>query len=219
MNRHRIPHMLSNQQFRRTQCLASRLAGIELVERHQELLAHRGRRRGIRDSGAWDSLLGAAEQGETAAVQQLLCLLTTKFTGFFRHSHHFGRAAEHALRAAQQRGEARLWSAAAATGEEPYSLAMALIEAFGTDRPPVTILATDVDVEALAVAERGEYATMSIQALALEGQEGFFTGAEGRASVRLKESVRRLVEFRPLNLAAVTWTVSGPFEVIFAGTC
>src|SRR5512136_2778235 len=112
--------MLSNQQFDRTKRLALGLAGIELVERHRELLDRRRRRLGILDSAGLDSLLDAAEEGETTARQKLLCLLTTKFTGFFRHPHQVDLAAEHALRAGERHGRARLWSAAAATGEEPY---------------------------------------------------------------------------------------------------
>ena len=91
------------------------------------------------------------------AERQMIGLLTTNFTGFFRHPWHFQFAAEHALRVVHRNGVARLWSAAAATGEEPYSLAMALIELFRCDDPPASILATDVDAEALAVARRGEY--------------------------------------------------------------
>jgi chemotaxis protein methyltransferase CheR len=109
------------------------------------------------DPGGFEALLHAAEDGDERAGRQLIGLLTTNFTGFFRHPWHFHIAAEHALRAVHRRGVARLWSAAAATGEEPYSLAMALIELFQCDNPPVSILATDVDAEALAVARRGEY--------------------------------------------------------------
>lgn len=133
--------MLSNQQFERTRRLVLTLAGIQLVERHRELLLSRSRRLGILDDAGLDPLLDAAEKGEAAAAQRLLCLFTTKFTGFFRHPTHFRKAAEHALRAANDRGRARLWSAAAATGEEPYSLAIALIEAFGREDPPASILA------------------------------------------------------------------------------
>ena len=149
--------MLTDAQFDRSRRLALRLAGIELCDRHRELLERRSRRLGVRDSAGLDSLLGAVEEGETTARQRFVCLLTTKFTGFFRHPRHFEIAAEHALRAADRRGRARLWSAAAATGEEPYSLAMALIEVFRRDDPPANILATDIDVEALAVAQQGEY--------------------------------------------------------------
>jgi hypothetical protein len=49
--------MLSNQQFDRTRRLALNLAGIELVERHRELLDRRSRRLGIRDGAGLDALL------------------------------------------------------------------------------------------------------------------------------------------------------------------
>jgi chemotaxis protein methyltransferase CheR len=206
---------LSNQQFDRTRRLALRLAGIELVERHRELLGSRSRRLGILDAEAFDSLLGAAEDGEAAASQEVLCLLTTKFTAFFRHPSHFEVAAEHALQAAGERGRARLWSAAAATGEEPYSLAMALIEAFQRGDPPADILATDVAADALAAAERGEYGDAALRELASERRERFLkpTGVAGRWGVA--PAVRRLVEFRALNLASESWPVEGPFDVIF----
>ncbi len=73
--------MLTNQQFDRTQRLASRLAGIELVERHRELLHRRSRRLGIRDAAGLEAFLDAVKAGETSATQRPLCLLTTKFTG------------------------------------------------------------------------------------------------------------------------------------------
>ena len=131
--------MLTCEQFDRTRKLALRLAGIELCDRHRELLGSRGRRLGIRDTAGIEALLGAAEEGDPLASRQLIGLVTTNFTGFFRHPRHFELAAEHALWAAHRRGRARLWSAAAATGEEPYSIAMALIEAFRRDDPPPTI--------------------------------------------------------------------------------
>src|SRR5262245_43637536 len=129
--------MLSEQQFDRARQLALNLTGIELFERHRDLLHQRSQRVGI-SAEAIDAMLNAAEEGETSAIQQFLCLLTTKFTGFFRHARHFDVATEHALRAADQHGIARLWSAAAATGEEPWSLAIALVESFKRDDPPAS---------------------------------------------------------------------------------
>ena len=201
--------MLSDKQFERTRRLASKLAGIELAERHRELLARRSERLGLRDDGEMDSFLSAVEQGEATARQKFLCLLTTKFTSFFRHPRHFEIAAEHALRVARERSQARLWSAAAATGEEPWSLAMALLEVFQHDNPPVSILATDVDTEALALAQRGEYGGLALQALSPERCGRFLS------ENRIAPVVRRLVEFRPLNLADVDWPVAGPMDVVF----
>jgi chemotaxis protein methyltransferase CheR len=207
--------MLTNQQFDRTQRLALSLAGIELFDRHRELLGRRSRRLGLRDGGGLDSLLGDAEAGQAAATAKLVGLLTTKVTGFFRHPWHFDLAAEQALWAAHRRGRARLWSAAAATGEEPYSLAMALVEVFGRDDPPADVLATDIDTGALALAARGEYAEPALRAVAPHRRERFFTpsGREGHSLVAA--SVRRLVDFRPLNLAGAAWGVEGDFDVIF----
>jgi len=206
--------MLSNQQFDRTRRLALSLAGIELAERHRELLDRRSRRLGALDGAGLDSLLRAAEQGELTATQQLVCLLTTKFTGFFRHPRHFRIAAEHAIRAADRRGSARLWSAAAATGEEPYSLAMALIEAFGRNDPPATILATDVDVEALAVGQQGEYAEAALRGWDPQRRERFLRQTNVTRRWSIAPAVRRLVEFRALNLISETWLVEGPFDVV-----
>lgn len=207
--------MLTNHQFERARRLALSLAGIELVERHRDLLQQRSRRAGILENGAMDALLNDAEAGGEAAVQRLLCLVTTKHTGFFRHPAHFRIAAEHSVEAAARRGRAMLWSAAAATGEEPYSLAIAMIEAFGRDDPPAGILATDVDSQALAAGRSGEYGELAMQGLNAARRERFFLPAGPAGRWRLADSACRLVEFRPLNLARDDWALQGPFDVIF----
>ena len=137
--------LLSHEQFERVQRLALQLAGIELVERHRDVIDRRRRRVGMDASGEFTRLLDAAECGDSCAIRRLTGLLTTNFTSFFRHPHHLDLAAEHTLWVVHRRGAARLWSAASATGEEPYSLAMALTEVFQRDDPAVTILATDID--------------------------------------------------------------------------
>jgi chemotaxis protein methyltransferase CheR len=206
--------MLTEQQFTRTRRLALEVAGIELLDRHREVLARRSQRVGVLDSARLEALLGAAEEGEAAATKQFLSLLTTKFTGFFRHPRHFDLAVQHARRAAQHHSRARLWSAAAATGEEPYSLAMAAIEAFKRDNPPVTILATDVDVDALAVAQHGEYIELAVRALEPARRERFFTETVPGRRWSVTSGARRLVEFRAVNLVSPAWSVEGPFDVI-----
>jgi chemotaxis protein methyltransferase CheR len=207
--------MLTQGQFERTRRLALRLAGIELLERHRQLLARRSGRLGIDAQGGFDALLDAVEEGQPTATRRLVGLVTTNFTGFFRHPGHFEAAAAHALRAAQRRGEARLWSAAAATGEEAYSLALALIQVFGLEDPPVSILATDIDAEALAAAESGEYGESALRGLEPGQRARFFTAAASVGRWAIAPAVRRLVEFRLVNLAEVVWPIDGPFDVIF----
>jgi chemotaxis protein methyltransferase CheR len=207
--------MLTNQQFDRTRRLALNLAGIELVERHRDLLDRRSRRIGICDSAGLDSLLCAAEEGQTTAMQQLLCLLTTKFTGFFRHPQHFNLAAEHALQAAHPRGHVRLWSAGTATGEEAWSLAIALIEVFQRSDPPISLLATDVDSDALAIAQHGEYSEASVRTISAARREHFLNETHVPRRWCVGPAVRRLVEFRTLNLVSKDWSLEGPFDVIF----
>ena len=206
--------MLTSEQFDRARKLALRLAGIELFDRHRELLAVRSQRLRLPHTFGIDGLLGAAEEGDPLASRQLIGLVTTNFTGFFRHPEHFDAAAEHTLRAVHRRGQARLWSAAAATGEEPYSIAMALIEVFRRDDPPVTVLATDIDADALAAAARGEYGERALKALE-PGRRGRFFGEATPGRRCIRPAARRLVEFRALNLADVTWPAEGPFDVIF----
>ena len=206
--------MLTSEQFDRTRKLALRLAGIELFDRHRELLAARSRRLRLPHAAGIEGLLSAAEEGDPLASRQLIGLVTTNFTGFFRHLGHFDAAADHAIAAVQRRGQARLWSAAAATGEEPYSIAMALIEGFRRDDPPTTVLATDIDADALAAAARGEYGERALKALEA-GRREHFLGEPVAERRCIRPAVRRLVEFRALNLAEVIWPVEGPFDVIF----
>jgi chemotaxis protein methyltransferase CheR len=207
--------MLTRRQFERTRRLALELAGIELLERHGELLYRRSRRLGMRDAHDFDVLLDAAEKGDPVAGQRFVGLVTTKFTGFFRHPWHFAVAAEQARWAVHRRNAARLWSAAAATGEEPYSLAMAVMAVFGRADPAVTIRATDIDEEALGVARRGEYGEAALGALGPAQRARFFGEPAGPGRRRIARAVRDYVEFRPLNLVAESWPVQGPFDVIF----
>lgn len=207
--------MLTDEQFDRTRRLALRLTGIHLFERHRELLGRRSRRLGVNDSAGFETLLRAAEEGDKGAGRQLIGLLTTNFTGFLRHPGHFHLAAEHALLAVQRRGEARLWSAAASTGEEPYSLAMALIDIFQRHNPPVTILATDIDEDALAVARKGEYAELALSRLDTGYRTRFFSQTGDTRHWRIIQAARDLVEFRVLNLTDSAWPLEGLFDVVF----
>jgi len=205
---------ITNEQFDRVRSLSLSLAGIQLSERHRELLVSRCRRLKIEDPASLNELLGAAEKGDGPARQRLIGLFTTSHTGFFRNPGHFAIASDHALRAIHKRGRARLWSAAAATGEEPYSLAIALIDAALRDDPPVTILATDINSQVLEFAKRGEYSEVSLRSLDTGQRARFFSESAGSGNWRISRTAGRLIEFRELNLNSEIWPVDGPFDVV-----
>jgi len=206
--------MITTEQFGRVRSLALRLAGIELFERHRDMLHRRSHRSGLAGGIELDTLLDAAEADDSEAGRRVVDLITTKFTGFFRHPRHFEIAAEQVVRAVRECGAARCWSAACATGEEPNSMAMTFLEAFACDDPPVAILATDISEVSLAAARRGEYAEPALQPMDSSRRARFFTNASA-AGWQIVPEVRRLIEYQAVNLASVEWPVVGLFDVIF----
>ena len=191
-------------------------AGISLSASKHEMvysrLARRLRSTGIRNFKDYLALL---EQNDAAEWQAFTNSLTTNLTSFFREAHHFPVLAEHVRRF---RGEPlQLWCCAASTGEEPYSMAITLAEAFGTLRPPVKILATDVDTNVLETAQAGVYPMERLEKLAPERLRRYFLrGAGAQAGLaRVRDELRALITFRPLNLLDAHWALHGPFQAIF----
>lgn len=144
---------------------------------------------------------------------ELLNLLTVRHTYFFRNEPQFAALHHTVLPAvierkrqstSPQRPTLTLWSAGCATGEEPYSLAMAVYEALpDLDQWDVSILATDVSTHALAGAQTGMYRSGSMQLVSERDRTRFFTEKRdpaGKHRYLITEPVRRLVRFSYLNL-------------------
>jgi chemotaxis protein methyltransferase CheR len=202
--------------FARVRALIYRQAGISLGESKQEMvysrLARRLRAKGLSSFGDYlDGLESGNDGGEWEAFTNAL---TTNLTSFFREPHHFPLLAEHGLGV---KTPLSVWCAASSTGEEPYSIAMTLCEAFGTLSPPVSIVATDIDTRVLETAADGVYPIERIDKMPQDRVKRFFLrGKGGRAGlVRVRPELRQLVDFRPLNLQAASWPVAGPFDAIF----
>ena len=150
--------------------------------------------------------------------QPFINSLTTNLTSFFREAHHFPIMAQLALDAkGRGRNPVMLWSSACSTGEEPYSMAMALIDAFGSWKPPVKILATDLDTNVVQHASDGIYPIERIEKLSEDHCKRFFQRGRGgqEGMVRIRPEVRDLVSFHPLNLLSERWPMKGPFDAIF----
>jgi chemotaxis protein methyltransferase CheR len=201
--------------FERVRRLIHARVGISLNESKQNMVYNRlaKRLRTLRFPG-FAPYLALLDDPQHSEWQHFVNALTTNLSHFFREEYHFPILVEHA----KSLGRAvRVWSAAASTGEEPYSIGISLCEAFGSMQPPVSILATDIDTAVLEGAQKGVYAMERVEQMSAERLKRFFlrgTGAnEGYARVR--PEVAKLVEFRPLNLSDSRWDVRGPFDAVF----
>jgi chemotaxis protein methyltransferase CheR len=158
---------------------------------------------------------GTDEQELTRVVEAL----TTNFTSFLRERAHFDFLVQHALPNLLTNGPQcfRVWSAACATGEEPYTLAFYLAESF----PLISgwdwrILATDISTQALEKGAAGIYPDSKLAEVPPEWQRRYFQAGHGpwTGQYRIKSSLRERLEFRQLNLLG-NYGFTQTFEVVF----
>jgi len=107
----------------------------------------------------------------------------------------------------------RIWSAGCATGEEPYSIALTIADAFEfAEAWNIHILATDISKQALNVAERAIYPRRELLTLTPDQLQNYFTRQEDD-TFKVKPKIRQMVTFAPMNLAQVVYM--GKFDCIF----
>ncbi|GAB0149457.1 MULTISPECIES: CheR family methyltransferase [Marichromatium] len=208
----------TSHDFERIRKLIYTYAGISLHAGKADMVYSRITRRlratGLRSFEDYlERLVSDAEEW-----QHFVNSLTTNLTSFFRESHHFPILAEHVQTLhAQTRRPLKLWSAACSTGEEPYSMAMTMIDTFGSWSPPVRILATDLDTNVLEQAQAGVYSAERVERLPRDLVRRFFLRGRGTNAgmVRVNPAVRALVRFRPFNLLQTQWPMQGPFAAVF----
>jgi chemotaxis protein methyltransferase CheR len=134
-------------------------------------------------------------------LARLIDEVAVKETFFFRHARELAAIEWRALHDAAQRAGRpvlRVWTAACATGEEAYTLAILACEAFGATVPPISILGTDISQTALDWAQSAEYGPRAVRELTAARRERWLQ-PDG-SGVRVAPELRRLVEFRRHNL-------------------
>ncbi len=210
---------LTGADFERVRQLIYQRAGISLHAGKQAMVYSRLSRR-LRETrhGSFADYLGWLERAGGADAdaewQEFVNCLTTNLTAFFREEHHFHALVED-LRARAAR-PIRLWCNAASTGEEPYSLAMTVVETLGPSAA-VKLVCSDIDTKVLATAQRGVYAT-DARGLSPERLKRHFMRGTGRNSgfIRARPELTRLIEFRAFNLMSASWASLGePFDLVF----
>ena len=203
--------------FARIRDLIHHSAGISLSDHKRDMaysrLARRLRARGLETFKQYLDLLEA--ENDPAEWEAFTNALTTNLTAFFREAHHFPILAEFVPRRPQP---VSVWCSAASTGEEPYSIAMTLIEALGdSGARQATVLATDIDTQVLAKAEAGMYQFDQVKHLSPERLKRFFLKGTGAHAglVKVRPEVRAMVRFEQLNLTDRDYQLRSQFDAIF----
>ena len=157
---------------------------------------------------------------EGSELQVLVNLMTTNETYFFREEYQFKSLVNAILPEVvkkKKKGDLiRIWSIPSSSGEEPYSLAIYLLERWAeVDEYNIELLASDIDTRVLKLAEKGIYQKRSLQYLPPELVEKYFTQLNA-TDFQIAQTIRDSVAFTRVNVTDAAQTRSyRDFDIIF----
>lgn len=156
---------------------------------------------------SYTAYMNAVESDITRNMErELVNLLTTNHTYFMREFEHFDFLRKEVLpwlkNREQRNKDLRIWCGASSTGEEPYMVAMMLMDYFGLEhrRWDTKVLATDISTEVLQTATRGIYSKEQVEGLPENWKRRFMKAIEGGARYQMTEEIKNEVIFRQFNL-------------------
>ena len=153
-------------------------------------------------------------------IRKLTPLVTTNVTRFFREAHHFDYLRTDLLppliERARKGGSVRVWSAGCSTGEEPYSIAMVILDMFPeAAEHNVKILGTDIDPIVIQTGRSGHYQAVSTSGPHNRLLTKFMRNTpDDHGSASVADDLRKLVTLNELNLLH-DWPMQRPFDIIF----
>ena len=217
---------LSPQVFTQFQTLIYNEAGIWLGPHKTALLIGRLSRRlrslHLRSMAEYFALVTQPDQ-QHERVRMIDCI-TTNETRFFREPRHFEFLAQTVFprwREEVSRGaraaQIRIWSAGCSSGEEPYSLAMMLLDHFGDFGWKLEIVATDISTRVLEEARAGIFPVGESKDIPAKYLSSYFLRGTGEQQGHMKvcQEVQELVTFSRVNLHADSYNISNSFDLIF----
>lgn len=192
-------------------------SGISLNDGKEALVSARVAKR-MRALGYTDHrkyLEHVSNDATGAEVVQLIDAISTNVTSFFREPVHFDLLAE-LVKKWLEEGQTRfrIWSAASSTGEEPYTIAMTMLEATRGARVDIRILATDISTAVLERCRQGAYSAEKVASVPPALREKYFAENRGAGTYTVKNSLRDLITFRRLNLSNPPFPMKGPLDVV-----
>ncbi len=207
----------TSDDFHRIRSLIYRVAGISLAPSKKDLVYSRlARRLRVRQIDSFSAYIRLLEGGDLQEREEFINALTTNMTSFFREAHHFPILSRHLGTLAATK-PISIWTCASSSGEEPYSIAMTVVEHFNSFNAPVRILATDIDTNVLEKARQGVYPLDQLKKLSPDQLKRFFLKGDGRNAglAKVRPELQQLISFRRFNLLDEQWGMRDKFDVIF----
>jgi len=211
---------LTDKEFDQFKTLIYQLVGITLDAPKKTLLVSRLGKR-LRElslpsyQAYFDRVSGKGGEEE---LTQLVDLISTNKTDFFREPVHFDFLREQVLPQVQATRSLRIWSSASSSGEEPYTIAMTLVDAIPDRvRWDIKVLASDISTRVLAKAAAGIYDDERVAQLPQDVVRRHFLRGKGEQGGKLKvqKHLAEMIAFRRINLMAPTFPIKTPLDVIF----
>ncbi len=195
----------------------SQRCGITYPDHKKELLRQR-LMRVVRsfDCGDLNRLAVDVIRSERHEVQlAVMHAASTNHTFFFREREVLDNFTNMILPDLQHREEIRIWSAAASTGDEAYTIGILIAETLGQGALAKTrILGTDISAPVVDRAEMGVYAKRQFDQTPPDILARYFTPM-GIEQFQVKPEIRATCTFRRMNLKATPYPFKNPFQVVF----
>ena len=217
-----MDYTFSSSHLEHVRNVVGKATGIMLPDHKTEMVKGRLSRR-LRTLGlsSFEDYIALVNDPTSGEMEQCINALTTNVTSFLREPGHFeflkGPFMD-AMRVRKHRSrQISVWSAACSTGEEPYSIAMSIIDSLPHEAAwDVQVQATDVDTNVLETAAKGIYPRESIKNLPPEMLRRWFRQGKGAQEgfVRINDEIREKVAFSSINLIR-EWEVTGGLDAIF----
>ena len=154
-------------------------------------------------------------------IKDFVSALTTNTTNFFREGRHFDFLKEELKtilprKVRQGNMELRVWCAACSTGQEAYSIATTTLEALKSTCQSLKMIATDIDLSVLKIAQQGRYSHTEANAIPLNIYQEYFyrESRQINADIRAKSMLRRQIKFAQINLVE-PFPFKKKFDIIF----
>jgi len=219
-------NVLNEKELKRVSDFIGSEVGIQLPEAKRTLVESRLSKRlrvlGFSDFKSYLDHTLESSEGELEKLQ-LIDVLTTNKTSFYREPDHFDYLVEHAVPEIEKRNpgarrEVKIWCAGCSSGEESYTLSIELNElAAQQNNVSFNIIATDISHSCLSKASRGIYTDRQATSIPVELRKKYLLRSKNsdEGLVQMGPKLRHRIKFKSLNLMDARFDVPKDMDVIF----